>query len=230
MRDGWSGTSAWPTARAGAPVAFEWRDLADGQCTELTVVADDREGLFARLAGTLTANGVDVLSVDLWSREDGVAIDTFRLSEVSSHRPVRPERRAKVEDGVREALAGRLDVAAAIEKWRARQAPQARRAWGRGARQPSVRFDHEASASATVIEVKAPDRPGLAWTIADVLAGLGLNITFAKIATAKALALDVFYVTDRGRKLGPGDLPRIEQALIAALEERAPVHSVKEAR
>ena len=216
--------------RADAPVAFEWRDLADGHCTELTVVADDREGLFARLAGTLTANGVDVLSVDLWSREDGVAIDTFRLSEVSGHRPVRAERRAKVEEGVREALAGRLDVAAAIEKWRARQAPPASRAWGRGARQPSVRFDHEASASATVIEVKAPDRPGLAWTIADALARLGLNITFAKIATAKALALDVFYVTDRGRKLGPGDLPRVEQALIAALDERAPVHSVKEAR
>jgi [protein-PII] uridylyltransferase len=216
--------------RGDAPVAFEWRDLTEGHGTELTVVADDREGLFARLAGTLTANGVDVLSVDLWSRGDGVAIDTFRVSEVSSHRPVRPERRAKVEDGVREALAGRLDVAAAVEKWRARQAPQVRRAWGRGARQPSVRFDHEASASATVIEVKAPDRPGLAWTIADAIARLGLNITFAKIATAKALALDVFYVTDRGRKLGPGDLPRVEQALIAALAERPRVDSVKEER
>jgi [protein-PII] uridylyltransferase len=217
-------------ARGVAAVAFEWRDLADGHCTELTVVADDREGLFARLAGTLTANGVDVLSVDLWSRGDGVAVDTFRLSEVSGHRPVRPERRAKVEDGMREALAGRLDVEAAVDRWRATQAPQTRRAWGRAARHPAVRFDHEASAAATVIEVKAPDRPGLAWTIADALARLGLNITFAKIATAKALALDVFYVTDRGRKLGPGDLPRVEQALLAALEERPPVHSVKEAR
>ncbi len=73
-----------PRAAATAPVAFEWRDLADGHCTELTVVADDREGLFARLAGTLTANGVDILSVDLCSRGDGVVIDTFRLSEVSS--------------------------------------------------------------------------------------------------------------------------------------------------
>lgn len=217
-------------ARGVSAVAFEWRDLADGHCTEMTVVAPDREGLFARLAGMLTANGVDVLSVDLWSRSDGVAIDTFRLSEVSSHRPVRPERRAKIEDGIREAIAGRVGVAAAIERWRARQAPQARRAWGRGQRHATVRFDHEASATATVIEVKAPDRPGLAFTIADALARLGLNITFAKVATAKALALDVFYVTDRGRKLGPGDLPRVEQGLLEALGEGAPVHSVKEAR
>ena len=43
---------------------------------------------------------------------------------------------------------------------------------------------------ATVVEVRAVDRPGLAWTIADTLARLGLDITFAKIATAKALALD----------------------------------------
>jgi [protein-PII] uridylyltransferase len=215
-------------ARGGEPVAFGWRDLSDGHCTEMTVVAEDREGLFARLAGMLTANGVDVLSVELWSRADGVAIDTFRLSEVSSHRPLSPERRARVEAGIHEALVGRVDVASAVERWRGRQPAKARRAWGRAAHVPSVRFDHEASAAATVVEVRAPDRPGLAWTIADTLARLGLNITFAKIATAKALALDVFYVTDRGRKLEPHDLPRVEQALLAALGERPLVEPGKE--
>ena len=72
-----------------------------------------------------------------------------------------------------------------------------------------MRFDQEISATATVIEVKAQDRPGLAWTIADTLARLGLDIRFAKIATAKALALDVFYVTDAGGlKLAPEDAGR----------------------
>jgi [protein-PII] uridylyltransferase len=82
-----------------------------------------------------------------------------------------------------------------------------------------------------VIEVKAQDRPGLAWTIADALARLGLDISFAKIATAKALALDVFYVTDgRGSKLESESLPCVEAALLAALVERAPVSTAKEAR
>jgi [protein-PII] uridylyltransferase len=212
------------------PVAFGWRDLRDGHCTELTVAAADREGLFARLAGSLTSAGVDILSVDLFGRGDGIALDTFRLSELAGHRPLGPERRARVEERVREALDGRLDVAAAVEKWRSQRPPAPRRRWGRAARAASVRFDHEASATSTVIEVKAQDRPGLAWTIADALARLGLNITFAKVATAKALALDVFYVTDRGRKLDPESLPRVESTLLAALEERAPVHFVKEER
>ena len=91
----------------------------------------------------------------------------------------------------------------------------------------SVRFDQEVSATATVIEVKAPDRPGLAWTIADALARLGLDIRFAKIATAKALALDVFYVNGAGGKLAPEDLAGVEAALLAALGGR-PTTKTKE--
>ena len=105
--------------------------------------------------------------------------------------------------------------------------PVARRALGRAARGPSVRFDQEVSATATVIEVKAQDRPGLAWTIADTLARLGLDIRFAKIATAKALALDVFYVTGAGGKLAPEDLAGVEAALLAALGGR-PTTKTKE--
>jgi [protein-PII] uridylyltransferase len=217
--------------RGAAPIALEWRDLADRHCTELTIVADDRPGLFARITGTLTANGADILSVDLFGRGDGVAIDTVHVSELSGHRPLKPERRARVEEQLRDAVADRLDVAAAVEGWRARTPAKRRKAWGRAARGPSVRFDQEASATATVIEVKAQDRPGLAWTIADALARLGLDISFAKIATAKALALDVFYVTDgRGSKLESESLPRVEAALLAALVERAPVPTAKEAR
>ena len=206
--------------RGGAPAAFEWRDLSDGHCTELTLVTDDRPGLLARVAGTLTAHGVNILAVDLFNRSDGVVIDTFRLSEVSSHRPVKPERRASVEQDVKGALAGTHDVEAAVARRLQKNPPRARSAWGRAARGPSVRFDQESSATATVIEVKAQDRPGLAWTIAGTLAQLGLSISFAKIATAKALALDVFYVTRAGGKLAPEDLAGVEAALLAALGGR----------
>jgi [protein-PII] uridylyltransferase len=207
-------------ARGAAPVGCEWRDLPDGHCTELTLVADDRPGLFARIAGTLTASGADILSVDLFSRRDGLAIDSFRVSELAGHRPLRAERRARVEQMLGEALAGRLDVGSAVEAWKARSPRKARQSWGRSARGPSVRFDHEASATATVIEVRAQDRPGLAFTLADALARLGLDISFAKIATAKALALDVFYVTGAAGKLAPPDLAGIEEALVAALGGR----------
>jgi [protein-PII] uridylyltransferase len=209
------------SARGDAPVAFDWRDLSDGQCTELVLVTDDRQGLLARVAGILTAHGINILAVDLFNRTDGVVIDTFRLSEVSSHRPVKPERRAQVEHDVVGALAGTFDVEVAVARRLQKNPPRPRTAWGRSARGPSVRFDQESSATATVIEVAAQDRPGLAWTIAGTLAQLGLDISFAKIATAKALALDVFYVTGAGGgKLAPEDLAGVEEALLAALGGR----------
>jgi [protein-PII] uridylyltransferase len=204
--------------RGERDAAFAWTDLGEGHGSELTVTAADRPGLFARLAGTLSVHGVDILSADLCAREDGVVLDTLRVAEVPGHRPLRPERKARIEAALVEAVSGRLDVAEAFERWRAGAARRAKKAGGRAARGPSVRFDQEASALATVVEVKAQDQPGLAYTLAHALAELGLDIGFARIATAKALALDVFYVRDAdGRKLAPESLAGVAQALEVAL-------------
>jgi [protein-PII] uridylyltransferase len=203
--------------RGERSLAVDWADLGDGQGTELVVTADDRPGLFALLAGALTANGVDIMSVDLFARADGIVLDTFRVSEIPGPRPLRPERRARLESALADAVSGRVDVGHLVDKWRAQKQRKPPRHWGRAAKAPRVRFDQEASAVSTVVEVKAQDQPGLAYTIAATLAELGLDITFARVATAKALALDVFYVRDReGRKLGPGVCAEVETALLAA--------------
>jgi [protein-PII] uridylyltransferase len=66
--------------------------------------------------------------------------------------------------------------------------------------------------------VRAEDEPGLAYIIASTLSLLGLNITFAKIATEKNHALDIFYVTDsRRQKLASTEMPAVESALVLAL-------------
>jgi len=212
--------------RGARPFACEWRDLGDGRGTELALTAEDRPGLFAALAGTLTASGVDILSVDLFTRADGVALDTFHVAELPGHRPVAPGRCARIESALAEAVAGRVDVGRSVERWRSRAPRRARRHWGRTARPATVRFDQEASAVSTVVEVKAPDEPGLAYRIASTLAELGLDITFARVATAKALALDVFYVRGGdGSKLAPPAMREVEEALLAALGSRPRVRA-----
>jgi [protein-PII] uridylyltransferase len=128
-------------------------------------------------------------------------------------------------------VSGETDVRAAVERWRRNQRRRAPRHWGRIARRPAVRFDNDGSATATIVEVRAPDQPGLAFRISEALAALGLDITFAKIATAKALALDVFYVTDAaGMKLQPEVLGEVEKALLEALGARPEKEATKEAR
>ncbi|HEU4388301.1 MAG TPA: [protein-PII] uridylyltransferase [Blastocatellia bacterium] len=194
-----------------------WKIGADRHFTELTVCTRDSAGLFARIAGTLTASGLNILSADLNTREDGVVIDTFRVSEVGGHQPVKSDRWPKIEANLSDAIEGRLEVGEAVERWRAKVRRPRRRST-RPPVQPNVRFDSESSAVSTVVEVRAEDAPGLAYTISSTLSHLGLDITFAKIATDKNQALDVFYVTDSdGQKLLPTFMPAVEAALIEAL-------------
>ncbi|HKP11933.1 MAG TPA: ACT domain-containing protein, partial [Blastocatellia bacterium] len=211
-------------------LATDWQVATGEHCTNLTVCARDRAGLFARIAGTLTAQGINILSADLNTREDGLVIDTFKVCEVQTAQPVRGEWHARVEKNLQAALGGTHDVVAAVAQQLARGP---RRPWRKSARKPvrpSVRFDGEASALSTVIEVRAEDQPGLAYKIANAIAGLDCNITFAKITTEKSHALDVFYVTDgRGQKLDAAGMQAVEQALIRALGDEPNDKPMKEA-
>ncbi len=213
----------------GEQLACDWYMTPGGHCTDLTVSTRDRAGLFARIAGTLTAHGINILSADLNTREDGLIIDTFKVSEVNSQQPVRSELYAKVEQNLKAAIEDRYDVAAAVERWREKSP---RRTWRRSARKPvqtAVKFDSETSISGTVVEVRAEDEPGLAYRIASTIAALSFSITFAKITTEKSHALDVFYITDaRGQKLNTTDLQAVEQALLEALVRKPDVKPMKE--
>jgi [protein-PII] uridylyltransferase len=212
-------------SRGTRAAAFEWADRGDGRGTDLTVTAADRPGLLSLLAGTLTVHGLDILAADVFARNDGLVLDTLRVAERPGQRPLRPERRVRLESVLLDAVSGALDVADALARWSA-QSRKTRRPGGRAARHPAVRFDQEASAVATVVEVKAPDQPGLVYTLARTLAEEHIDITSARIATAKALALDVFYVRDaQGRKLDPETMARVEGALLHALGARADTKS-----
>ena len=123
-------------SRGEHPAAFDWADLGDGRGSELTLSAEDRPGLFALLAGTLSVHGIDILGADLFARHDGVVIDTLRVAEVPGQRPLRPERRARLEAALLDAVAGRFAVDAAVARWRADRSRRPRRTGGRAARRP----------------------------------------------------------------------------------------------
>jgi len=210
--------------RSERPLAAEWRPLP--HATDLVVATPDHPGLFAALAGTLTAQGLDILAVDLYTREDGLALDVFKVRDVHDKGPVAPERWPAVETALASAVTGGHDVAAAVEK-RRQGAP--RRPRRRPLLRPRIAFDAQASAESTVVEVRAEDEPGLAYRIASVLSAHGLDITLAKVATDKSHALDVFYVTGTsGGKLDPPEAARVEAALLAELDPGRGLRTVKE--
>src|SRR4030095_4279805 len=144
----------------------------------------------------------------------------FMLREASTHHAIDIQRYPAIEGALRKAIAGELDIATMVERWRTKHAPR-KRTSTQHARQrnlPQVVCDNEAAGSCTLVEVHAIDEAGLAYKIASALAALGFDIVCAKIATEKSDALDVFYITDaEGRKLSPTTMHSVEVSLAELL-------------
>jgi [protein-PII] uridylyltransferase len=202
------------------PVRLSWRVNAQARCTDLHLCARNRRGLFAAIAGTLAAQGVNILSVQLNTRADGLAVDSLKVRDTAGEPIADPIRWEQIETEIRRALSGEVDVPAAVaRRLRAGGTRLSRRA--RPVSAPTrVNWDNESSERSTILEVRTGDRLGLAYRIAATLAARNLDINFAKVATEKNLALDIFYVTDAaGGKLAEAELPQIEEAIRQALSE-----------
>jgi [protein-PII] uridylyltransferase len=156
--------------------------------SEVTVVAPDRPGLLWRAAGVLASHRLTVRSANATS-VNGTAVTVFDVEPQFGESPDP----ALVTGDLRRMLLGRLDVEDRLER-RARAAAER----GTGAPAPRVTLVDGASATATVVEVRAHDAPGLLWRVGRALGECGLNVRAARVETLGAEVVDVFYVTEEG--------------------------------
>jgi [protein-PII] uridylyltransferase len=202
----------FPTAAHEALMADRaLRVVVDGPT--LTVVAPDRSGLFCRVAGTLALHGLDVLSARVWSSEDGMAVEVFEVDAALGQ----PPDATRLESDLSRALSGRLSLEARLAE-RA-HTYRVRRPSSAFPVEPRVTVDNEASATATVIEVRAPDGVGVLYRITRALAELELDIRHAKVATLGAEVVDSFYVVDaHGAKVADDEhVVELRQAVLVEL-------------
>ena len=179
---------------------------------ELTVAARDRPGLFADVAGTLALQGLSVLAADVWTSDDGVAVESFRTEAAFGG----DLDRARLESDLQAAVEGRLPLEARlaerVQTYAGRRTAAARRA------APRVIVDNDASARATIVEVRAPDGIAVLYRITTTLSALGLDVRYAKVATLGAEVVDTFYVVDAsGSKVGVGRRQEIQNRILTAL-------------
>lgn len=176
-------------------VAVSVTESADG--ARVTVVSGDRVGLLADAAGMLALQRVSVRAARAWP-QDSFAVSVWDVAEHGLDAVLLRQRLEAIAEG-------RLDVRARL---------------GRQSRQrlePRVAVRPEASPSATVLEVRSENRPGLIHVVCASLAALGISVRSAHLSTLGPQAVDVFYV---------------QEAFAGALsEERASeaAHAVREA-
>lgn len=163
----------------------------------VTVAALDRAELLARTSGALSLAGLDILSVDAYSAGHGLALDSFVVKS-STRRSVSPETFAQFERLLHAALRDRLELAVRLAERRKHYPPSTS-----GVTEVAT----ERLGWATVLEIRAPDRPGLLHDIAMAVASADLDIKWARIQTVDGIARDVFHLA--GPDGGPVDDPGV---------------------
>ena len=178
--------------------AIRWRPQPERGHTECWICTWERRGLFAKIAGSFAAASLNILSADIFTRSDSLALDLFRVCD-TSRRPV-PEPRdlASVESVLRQALlVESFDFGPLLQKARRRRRVL-------GARIQEIDFPtrtvitNEATNLYTLLEVQTPDRLGLLYDLLRALGKQGVNVVLSRIATEKGAAVDSFYLTNAG--------------------------------
>ncbi len=141
----------------------------------VTVLAPDRVGLLADAAALFAMQRASVRSARAWAQDD-VGVSVWEVAEEHLDEKVLRQRYDAI-------VAGRVDPATRLKGDPARIAP-------------SVVVRPEASARATVLEVRTADRPGVVYLVCAALARLDLTVRSAHVDTLGPQAVDVFYVQE----------------------------------
>lgn len=172
---------------------------------EVTVVAADRPGLLSVAAGVLALHRLDVRSASA-SSSGRTAVSVFRVAPRFGALPDW----LVVQSDLRLALDRSLPLA---DRLAAREAAYARP--GPEPAPPVVRLVDDASDSATVVEVRAPDGLGVLHRITAALDACDLDVRTAHVSTLGADVVDAFYVV--GPDGGPLTDPALRDGVVAGV-------------
>lgn len=186
-----------------------------GGFSELILCTRDVHGLYSRVAGVLTAHGINILASNVYTMRSALALEIYRVTTPDggenerqlAWRDFERSLEAVLEDGTR------LD---ALIESRGRRVPRTLKP----VRSNSVEvgISNEESDFYTIVDVKTNDRIGLLYSLTRGIADLGLEIYISKAATVLDQVQDTFYLkNDEGKKvLDPAKLEELHARMVAA--------------
>jgi [protein-PII] uridylyltransferase len=188
-----------------------------GDYTNVTIITKDFPALLSKLCGVLAINDVNIHDAKIFTRKDGIVIDTFNVTDFRTHKKVDPAKYEKIQKDFENALTGYLEVHKEVSQLKSRWKRLEQKLFGRTG-QIKISFDnHERY---TIIDVFSPDRLGFLYHITRKMSELGLIIHFAKISTKGDDIVDSFYVLNqRGKKISQTDQALIQSELIKTIEQ-----------
>jgi [protein-PII] uridylyltransferase len=181
----------------------------------LTLVTRDRPFLLASIAGALAGFGMNILKAEAYGNRHLFVLDMFVFADTHRTLELNPSEMDRFRLTLERVVLGKTDVKSLLDKRPAPTAPSKR-----SRVKPTVFFNNEASATSTLIEVVAEDRPGLLYDLTRTISSANCNIEVVLIDTEAHKALDVFYVTTDGGKLPAGQERALRESLLEVCQGR----------
>jgi [protein-PII] uridylyltransferase len=163
----------------------------------VTALTHDAPFVLSNLCGVLSANDANIFDAQIFTRDDGIVIDQFRVVNVATKSRLLDEQTEKIQLDFDDVMRGNVSLEHLFEKhhrrWKRRPKPLFH---------PNIRIDvvFEDAPDYTIIDVYAPDTVGFLYKVTRTISKLGLNIHFAKIATRVDGIVDSFYVHEQDGK------------------------------
>lgn len=168
--------------------------------TNVTVITMDFPSLLSKICGVLSINDANIHDAKIFTRRDGVVIDTFNVTDFRTHKLIDASRYDKIRDDMDAVISGMLKLNVEFAKMKSRWRRIESRLFKRSGKVKIIFEEHE---KYTIIDVFSPDKLGFLYQVTSKMNDLGLVIYFAKISTREDDIVDSFYVLDRNGKKIP---------------------------
>ena len=185
--------------------------------TQIFVYGVQRHDFFAVTVATLDQLNLSTLDARIMTSKGHFSIETYIVLDAEGDRiGDDPERIQEIRTGLTTALRNPENFPAIIQRRVPRQLKHF-------SFTPQITIHNDAQRPYTIVEVIAPDRPGLLARIAGIFVEFNLSLVKAKIITLGERIEDVFFITDAdGLPLSDPDLCHaLQESMIAQLSTGA---------
>jgi [protein-PII] uridylyltransferase len=185
--------------------------------TDVTIIARDAPYQLAKFCSALSANDANIVDANIFTRDDGVIIDRFKVFDNITRKNLTSAQMQKIEDDLRNLLENRTDAESLFERHRKR--------WQRKLKSdinPNIKIAVQTAEANdfTLVEVFAPDSLGFLYKVTSAISSAKLSIHFAKIATRVDGIVDTFYVLrSDGTKPSQDELDHLRGDILHIIEE-----------
>lgn len=189
------------------------RDFEGG--TQIFIYAPDQHDFFAVTVAAMDQLNLNIHDARIITSSSQFTLDTYIVLDADGT-PIGndPERTEEIRQGLIDALRNPDDYLTIIQKRVPRQLKHF-------AFPPQVTIHNDMQRPQTIIEVVAPDRPGLLARIGQLFLDFDLSVQNAKIATLGERVEDVFFVTNADNQplSDPQLCMELQQAMIKQLTQ-----------